>query len=118
MNTTFARIICALFVSALTMGNAIAGDARGRVVQTIVVNHDTLPVFIFKLSGQINAAPSCANAEAGFAVSVKTPAGRAIMNQILLAKALNHWVDVVGQNNCNAWGDRESVSYVVATPGI
>jgi hypothetical protein len=114
-NTFKLNLYASLITSALaaaTVSHA-AGFEVGLVTKTWVTNPLGAPdsaAFIFKNSTAISGAPACNNNQE-WAVSLKTAAGRAIQQQVLLAVALSKQVTVSGAGDCLAWGDRETVSY-------
>lgn len=48
-----------------------------------------------------------------WAIDTNTAAGKAQLAGLLTAHSTGKKVSVIGTNNCDIWGDTESVSYLV-----
>ncbi|WP_051258278.1 hypothetical protein [Teredinibacter turnerae] len=70
-------------------------------------------VVLFYTDGAIgNNVPSCAVAQPSrFAIDGSTDAGKAQLSGLLLAFATSKRIQIYGKNNCDVWGDTETVYY-------
>ncbi|WP_198527632.1 hypothetical protein [Xanthomonas sp. SHU 199] len=93
--------------SALSF-SAWAGDGAGKVIQVMAHTQD---VVFFTLDGPHTNPPACSSTP--WSLSLATNSGRAQYALILSAVAQGKPVTVHGTGDCSAWGDRETVAYVL-----
>ena len=86
----------------------IAGESAGQITHVMV---HTGNVVMFS-AGVHSNKPSCSTVGDHWALSLNDETGRAMYSMLLLAAATGKEVSVTGKNNCDAWGDRESVLYM------
>ncbi|AXI01489.1 hypothetical protein [Aquirhabdus parva] len=86
-----------------------AGEGGGRV--TVVYAHES-NIAIFATETHTNM-PACSQSGNEWALSLATTAGRAQYALLLSAAAQGKQVTVSGRNDCTAWGDRETPSYIL-----
>jgi hypothetical protein len=98
-----------LLVAVTFSLNSYAGSSRGLVSTPLVSSGDA---FFFSAGNHLER-PACATQTLGtWAVDLKTEHGKATMSLVLSAQAQGKTVNVQGKDNCDAWGDRESVSFI------
>ncbi|UTW46444.1 hypothetical protein KFE80_06075 [bacterium SCSIO 12696] len=98
-----------LFLSMFLSSIVQAGSSEGVVSSPLVSSGDA---FFFSAGAHVNK-PSCAVQTLGsWAVDLKTEHGKAVMSIVIAAHAQKKRVHVQGKNNCDVWGDRESIDYV------
>ena len=96
-----------LFMAA---ARVLAGSSEGLVTMPLSHNSGN-GYFMFSAGPHINK-PACSTAGDAWAVDVSTAAGRGIQSTILAAFSMGKTLHVEGRNVCDAWGDRETPSYV------
>lgn len=91
--------------------SVFAGTSVGTVNSYLVSRYGKL----FFKAGTTQSPPACSTG-GDFAVDLVGPdgaAGKAILAVIMAAHAGGKTVHVYGKGNCDVWGDRETVEYVV-----
>jgi len=104
--------VCLGFAAAFSLfaaNAAVAGNGSGKVVSLLGNSSQLFGLTV----GTINGRPACAQSNE-FAIDNRTPGGKAMIAIVLAAQAQGLTVSVVGTGTCDVWGDRESVSYLVA----
>lgn len=87
-----------------------AGSSPGGQVEFILVHSGD--VVMFSVGEHINK-PECSTVGNEWALSLTTEKGRAMYAMLMASAAQRLPVSVMGENACNAWGDRESPYYMV-----
>ncbi|WP_235511556.1 hypothetical protein [Acidovorax sp. Root568] len=83
-----------------------AGSSSGKVT-TMIINSSN---YLFFTVGTKSGSPTCGNNDQ-WAINLATAQGKSIYALLLAAQAQDKTVNVVGNNTCNNWGDREDVLY-------
>lgn len=99
--------VCLAFISVTVS----AGTGEGRISNYIVAYNG---MFFFQTES-IPDKIGC-NTQNAFAVSTigaNASAGKAIMATVIAADAQGKAVRVIGKGNCDTWGDRETVDYIL-----
>jgi hypothetical protein len=104
-----------ILVCALAPSWALATVATGLVSGPLVTIHG---FGIFGMTGSYSftgTKPACATNPVGshWAINITTPTGRTMWAAVLQAHALGKNVVINGKGVCDAWGDRETVDYVL-----
>ncbi len=104
------KIITALLITIYLFASnfAFAGDASGKVKHIMVHTGD---VVMFSV-GTHNNKPACSTVADDWVLSLKTEKGKAMYSMLLSAAAQGKTVNIIGENACNGWGDRESPLYM------
>ncbi|AJP70586.1 hypothetical protein TS85_00185 [Sphingomonas hengshuiensis] len=70
---------------------------------------------IFTHDGARTATPSCATGATAtrWAINATTDGGKLQASMLLSAYALNKKIVVLGTGTCSAWGDTETVDYII-----
>jgi hypothetical protein len=69
---------------------------------------------VFVLTSQRESQAACATEGWAFDMNgTSGPGGKAMLATLLAAQVAGKQVFISGKGNCDVWGDRESVSYVV-----
>jgi opacity protein-like surface antigen len=94
---------------------AQAADSNGLVTQPLTTQWGYGMFGVGTAGGFSGTKPACATnpQSSHWAIEIKTPTGRAMWASVLQAHALGKPVWVHGKGNCDWWGDRESVDYIV-----
>jgi hypothetical protein len=92
-----------------------AADSGGLVTQPLTTQWGYGMFGVATSGGFTGTKPACAtNPQSNYwVIEIKTPTGRAMWASVLQAHALGKILSVHGKGNCDWWGDRESVDYVV-----
>ena len=112
MKTKFLTLAFSLMV--LVSGDVFAdgGESEGKVLLPSVNEYG---IFFFS-AGTHGKKPACHTMGGGWedtwAVDLKTPYGKSAQAIVLTAHAEGKRVHVVGKGTCEAWGDRETVSWL------
>jgi len=104
------KLLVACMLVALS-SPVFAGTSAGPVSSYLVSRYGKL----FFKAGDTASRPACSY-NGDWAVDLVGPdgaAGKAILAVIMAAHAAGKTVQVYGKNNCDVWGDRETVEYVV-----
>jgi hypothetical protein len=107
----FRRVISALSLMVLA-SSASAGSSSG-IVAGIYANDDDTIIFF---AGSHEGKPACSTVGDSLALSLATPAGRAMYAMLLSAQAQGKSVSVGGTGTCSATPDRESPRYIAVFP--
>ena len=83
-----------------------AGSSSGKVTSMIINSSN----YLFFTAGTKSGSPACGNNDQ-WAINLGTAQGKTIYALLLAAQAQDKVVNVVGNNTCNNWGDREDVLY-------
>jgi hypothetical protein len=98
-----SKKVVKILLCLLCISSAYAGDSKGKVAHLMVHRGD---VVMFS-AGQHSNKPSCSKVGEHWALSLKTEDGKSMYALLLSAAAQGNVVGVLGDNTCNAWGDRE-----------
>ena len=94
----------------LTAPCVFAGSSTGPITGVIVNRYGKL----FFTAGSVTAKATCSNGEwAVDLVGPDGPAGKAMLATVLSAQAQGKSIYVGGKGNCDVWGDRETVEYII-----
>jgi hypothetical protein len=88
--------------------NALAGASSGPVTALLV--HE--PSVVMFEAGPHTAKPACSTVGNQWALSLNSPAGKAMYALLLMAQATGKQVAVQGSGGCTSWGDRETPTYL------
>jgi hypothetical protein len=102
-----------LLLSVFYSYHGLAGEGQGSVAILFPTTNTDAGVVFVGLGG-VNAhtdKPACSGTQ--WALSLATPAGRGVYATLLSAQAQSKPVILYGFNNCNIWGDRESIAGAV-----
>lgn len=104
----FALITVIFVINIFFCDPVLAGNGSGTV--KLIYTH-ALDVVLFDI-GSHNDKPACSTAGNEWALSLATETGKAMYALLLSAAAQSKNVDVLGDNTCSAWFDRENPLYV------
>ena len=93
----------------LFAGNVFAGNAELGSLSKIHFMSDG--VIIVYTNGTRSGAPTCATHTSRFAIDGTTEGGKVQVSGILTMYASGKSIKIYGANNCNAYGDTETISY-------
>jgi hypothetical protein len=104
---------CSALILLFSSYICFAGVGQGNVAFLFpTTNTDGGVVFIGLAGANAHTnKPVCSGIE--WALSLATPGGRGVYATLLSAQAQGRPVTLYGFNNCNVWGDRESIAGVV-----
>lgn len=104
-----------LFISLVFLSfNSSAGTGNGTIGNYIVTTYGK--AFVHLNSATVSP-PACSGAS-DWAIDLtgaNGTAGRAVLAAIIAASIQGKTITVVGTGDCNVWGDRETVSYIVVS---
>jgi len=125
MKMILARALATLALT-LACSSASAGDTTGQIRQVFTFEYPGVPPLFFVLIGSGAGPASCGpltTAQNRWVTRTDTPAGKAHMVTVLMAKAMGRSVSISGKGNpgsgwpngCDTWGDTESIHAVFLT---
>jgi invasion protein IalB len=98
-----------LFCTLIFCSSAFSGGSEG-LVATPLANSEGM--MFFSAGSHLNA-PSCSVETLGtWAIDCTSSKSKAMCALVMSAHAQGKRLHVQGKNNCDLWGDRESVSYL------
>lgn len=104
------RILLASLLAVCCTGLAQAGKADAGTIQSIYFMKEG--VAIFHTNGTHHNPPGCGvNLKGRWAFEITSEAGKARLAGLLSAFSLGKRIEILGEGNCSAWGDTESVYY-------
>lgn len=86
---------------------ALSGSSGGKVNNVIVNAYN----YLFFSAGTQSGSPACSQGNQ-WAVDITQAKGKSIYALLLAAQAQDKLIYVIGNDTCDAWGDRETVLYV------
>lgn len=102
--------VISLFLVSLCLSSVLyAGESHGGKVVSLMVHQGDVVIFDV---GQHSNRPDCSVIGNQWALSLQTDTGKSMYALLLSAAAQGQVVYVKGTGTCNAWGDRESPSYM------
>lgn len=106
------KIGCALLLvnMMVPITAARAGAGASGFTTTVITNRQNR--FFFYHSGARTGRPACAVESTRWVVDLSTPAGQAMMAQVMTAISLNKSFSVSGAGTCDLWADTETVDYI------
>ena len=87
-------------------GPAYAGSGSGKVTRIVVHSNRAAMIRVESVSNQ----PACSTI-AEFAINLDNSGGQAQYALLLAAHLNGASVTIIGAENCDTWGDRETVKY-------
>lgn len=108
------RYLLSLCICAASC-QAMATSSSG-LVSSPLTTHYGYGMFGVAASGSFQGTkPACATYPAWnyWVIDIKTATGRAMWASVLQAHALGKTLSINGKGNCDWWGDRESVDYII-----
>jgi hypothetical protein len=114
MNKT---LLCTMALAfALVCPTAGAGSAEGTITRYFSLEWpNTPPLLFFFISGAVSLPAACGSETAianRWVIRTDTPAGKTHMAVIMTARLMGRRVAVFGRNECDLWGDTETILYV------
>lgn len=100
-----AKFIASAILCAMACASH-AGSSSGKVTLMIINSSN----YLFFTAGIKSGSPACGNNDQ-WAINLGTAQGKTIYALLLAAQAQDKVVNVVGNNTCNNWGDREDVLF-------
>lgn len=98
-----------IILMTMTFQASYAGGSNENVIQPIA-NHTG--VLFFHANSKVNT-PNCGLPQPErWAIDTSTPGGKTMAALVMTAFALGKSVAVTGAENCDIWGDTESVDYL------
>jgi hypothetical protein len=107
-----SKLVRGLLIAALlaAAGPALASSQGPGLASGISTGSDGM-VWFAHSGARSGALPSCADANGLWVFSVSTPAGQAMLANLLAATAAGKTVSIQGSGSCT--GSHESVAYIV-----
>jgi hypothetical protein len=111
------RLLIAVAMMAW-VGMAQAGDVVGaRIFKIVISASDAAFVYVDKPNPNVPACgvPNTTSTTSRYVINLTKAGGKAQFAFATVAFLGGKLIDIVGMNNCNVWGDTESMELIVAS---
>lgn len=99
-----------IFTLILISFATTSGETPSGLIRQIMVHSGDIVIFN---AGEHSNKPECSTVGSDWALSLSSEKGKAMYALLLSASAQGLPITVIGENACNAWGDRESPHYML-----
>lgn len=110
-NKSYWRYFAALVMCILACGSAVASQQTATITQIYKRDSDGL-TYVF-LSGTRSGKPTCAYYDYFIVHDENSNNGKQQLSMLLMAKATNQPVTIIGTGGCVRWVDGEDINAIV-----